>query len=173
MATIKYTIKENNTVGTHSFYAQAVSYNTLDISDLASEVAESIGVSPSTVKMVLERYAVVAERSIMRGHRVKLGDFLTFYPQISASVKDELDKEGNVVKKATADMLSIAGCKSTIGATISQAVQQQFAAGVSWKRVGESDAVAKDDGTTGGSSDSGKTPSGTGDDSGGSSQGND
>ena len=157
MATIKFTVKENTTVGTHSFYAQAVSYSTLDISDLASEVAENIGISPSTVKMVLERYAVVAERSIMRGHRVKLGDLLTFYPQISASVKDELDKEGHVVKKATADMLSIAGCKSTIGATVSQAVQQQFAAGVSWKRVGESDAVAKDDGTTGGS-----TPSGTG-----------
>lgn len=156
MATIKYQVKENNTIGTHSFYAQAVSYSTLDISDLASEVAENIGISPSTVKMVLERYAVVAERSIMRGHRVKLGDLLTFYPQISASVKDELDKEGHVVKKATADMLSIAGCKSTIGATVSQAVQQQFAAGVSWKRVGESDAVAKDDGTTGGS-----TPSGT------------
>ena len=173
MATIKYSIKENNTIGTHSFYAQAVSYSTLDISDLASEVAENIGISPSTVKMVLERYAVVAERSIMRGHRVKLGDLLTFYPQISASVKDELDKEGHVVKKATADMLNISGCKSTIGATISQAVQQQFAAGVSWKRVGENDAVAKDDSTTGGSSDSGKTPSGTGDDSGGSSQGND
>ena len=173
MATIKYQVKENNTIGTHSFYAQAVSYSTLDISDLASEVAENIGISPSTVKMVLERYAVVAERSIMRGHRVKLGDLLTFYPQISASVKDELDKEGHVVKKATADMLNISGCKSTIGATISQAVQQQFAAGVSWKRVGESDAVAKDDSTTGGSSDSGKTPSGTGDDSGGSSQGND
>ena len=157
MPTIKYQVKENNTIGTHSFYAQAVSYSTLDISDLASEVAENIGISPSTVKMVLGRYAVVAERSIMRGHRVKLGDLLTFYPQISASVKDELDKEGHVVKKATADMLSIAGCKSTIGATVSQAVQQQFAAGVSWKRVGESDAVAKDDGTTGGS-----TPSGTG-----------
>ena len=157
MAVIKYCVKENKAVGTHSFFAQAVSYSTLDISDLASEVAENIGISPSTVKMVLERYAVVAERSIMRGHRVKLGDLLTFYPQISASVKDELDKEGHVVKKATADMLSIAGCKSTIGATVSQAVQQQFAAGVSWKRVGESDAVAKGDGTTGGS-----TPSGTG-----------
>ena len=173
MATIKYQVKENNTIGTHSFYAQAVSYNTLDISDLAAEVAESIGISPSTVKMVLERYAVVAERSIMRGHRVKLGDLLTFYPQISASVKDELDKEGHVVKKATADMLNISGCKSTIGATISQAVQQQFAAGVSWKRIGENDAVAKDDSTTGGPSESGKTPSGTGDDAGGSSSGND
>lgn len=156
MATIKYSVKENNTIGTHSFYAQAVSYSTLDISDLASEVAENIGISPSTVKMVLERYAVVAERSIMRGHRVKLGDLLTFYPQISASVKDELDKDGKVVKKATADMLNISGCKSTIGATISQAVQQQFASRVSWKRVGENDAVAKDDGTTGDS-----TPGGT------------
>ena len=156
MATIKYSVKENTTVGTHSFYAQAVSYSTLDISDLAEEVAEGTTITPSLVQMIIERYATVAERNVMRGHRVKFGNLLTFYPQISASVKDELDKDGKVVKKATADMLKISGCKSTIGATISQAVQQQFAAKVSWKRAGEDDAVTKDDGTTGGS-----TPSGT------------
>lgn len=40
--------------------------------------------------------------------------------------------------------------KITVGTTVSQVVQQQFAARVSWKRVGESDAVVKDDGVTGG-----------------------
>lgn len=162
MANIKYTVKENTSIGTHSFYAQAVSYNTLDISDLAEEVAEGTTITPSLVQMIIERYATVAERNVMRGHRVKFGNLLTFYPQISASVKDELGKDGKVVKKATADMLSITGCKSTIGATISQAVQQQFAARVSWKRVGENDAVAKGDGTTGGSSSTDTTnPGGT------------
>ena len=162
MANIKYTVKENTSIGTHSFYAQAVSYNTLDISDLAEEVAEGTTITPSLVQMIIERYATVAERNVMRGHRVKFGNLLTFYPQISASVKDELDEDGKVVKKATADMLSIAGCKSTIGATISQAVQQQFAARVSWKRVGENDAVAKGDGTTDGSSSTDTTnPGGT------------
>lgn len=157
MAVIKYCVKENKAVGTHSFYAQAVSYSTLDTKDLAAEVSEGTGVDPAMVSMILNRYADVVQRNVQRGHRVKLGDVLVFYPQITASVKDEVDKDGKVTKAATADMLTLVGAKSTIGATVSQAVQQQFAAKVSWKRVGESDAVAKDDGTTGGSA-----PGGTG-----------
>ena len=161
MALIKYCIKENNAVGTHSFYAQAVSYSTLDTKDLADEVSEGTGVNPAMVTMVLNRYADVVQRNVQRGHRVKLGDVVVFFPQITASVKDEVDKDGKVTKVATADMLTLAGAKSTIGATVSQAVQQQFAARVSWKRVGENDAVAKGDGTTGGSSTTNNNPGGT------------
>ena len=118
MAIIKYQVKENTTLGTHSFFAQAVSYSTLDISDLAEEISESIGVSPALIAAIVQRYATVAERQVMRGHRVKLGDLLTLYPQISVSVKDELDEKGNVVKAITADKFSIVGAKSSIGATL-------------------------------------------------------
>ena len=117
MPTIKYQVKENNTIGTHSFYAQAVSYSTLDISDLAPAVAENIGISPSTVKMVLERYAVVAERSIMRGHRVKLGDLLTLYPQISVSVKDELDEKGKVTANQASSSIVVIDANTTLSAS--------------------------------------------------------
>ena len=159
MATIKYQVKENTTIGTHSFFAQAVSYSTLDISDLAEEISESIGVSPALIVAIIQRYATVAERQVMRGHRVKLGDLLTLYPQISVSVKDELDEKGKVVKKVTADQFTIMGAKSSIGATLSQTVQQKFASSVSWKRVGSSDTYGTsdgdntptDDGTPGGS----------------------
>ena len=150
MATIKYQVKENTTIGTHSFFAQAVSYSTLDISDLADEISESIGISPALIAAIIQRYAVVAERQVMRGHRVKLGDLLTLYPQISVSVKDELDEMGKVVKKVTADQFTIMGAKSSIGATLSQTVQQKFASSVSWKRVGSSDTYGTSDG--GGSS---------------------
>lgn len=162
MALIKYCIKENKAVGTHSFYAQAVSYSTLDIKDLADEVSEGTGVNPAMVTMVLNRYADVVQRNVQRGHRVKLGDVVVFFPQITASVKDEVDKDGKVTKVATADMLTLAGAKSTIGATVSQAVQQKFSAGVQWKRVGEDAAVAKENTPTGGGTDSGKSDSGTG-----------
>lgn len=158
MATIKYQVKENTTIGTHSFFAQAVSYSTLDISDLAEEISESIGVSPALIAAIVQRYATVAERQVMRGHRVKLGDLLTLYPQISVSVKDELDEMGKVVKKVTADQFTIMGAKSTIGATLSQTVQQKFASSVSWKRVGSSDTSGASDG--GSSSPDGGTPGG-------------
>ena len=62
MATIKYQVKENTTIGTHSFFAQAVSYSTLDISDLAEEISESIGISPALIAAIIQRYAVVAEQ---------------------------------------------------------------------------------------------------------------
>lgn len=144
MAIIKYTVKENKAVGTHSYYAQAVSYSTLDIDDLAEEVAESVGVSPFVVEAVINRYALVAEREVLRGHRVRLADLLTLYPQISASVKDKLDDQGKVLTRATAEQFTLANARSTIGATLSQTVQQNFSRHVQWKRVGEDDATAKD-----------------------------
>lgn len=175
MATIKYQVKENTTLGTHSFFAQAVSYSTLDISDLAEEISESIGISPALIAAIIQRYAVVAERQVMRGHRVKLGDLLTLYPQISVSVKDELDEKGNVVKAITADKFSIVGAKSSIGATLSQTVQQKFASSVSWKRVGSSDTYGTYDGdntpTDGGTS-GGNTGGASGGDSASSGSGN-
>lgn len=175
MATIKYQVKENTTIGTHSFFAQAVSYSTLDISDLADEISESIGVSPALIVAIIQRYATVAERQVMRGHRVKLGDLLTLYPQISVSVKDDLDEKGKVVKKATADQFTIVGAKSSIGATLSQTVQQKFASSVSWKRVGSSDITGTSDGdntpTDGGTS-GGNTGGASGGDSASSGSGN-
>jgi hypothetical protein len=139
MAIIKYSVKENNNLGTHSFYGVAQSYSTLDFDDLADDVVEGLGISPSLVKTVLDRYMLVAKRNVLRGHRVKFGDLLTIYPQLSCSVKDELNDDGTVKKAATIDMFSIAGAKSTIGATISQNVQQSFASSVSWKRVADTD----------------------------------
>jgi hypothetical protein len=155
MSIIKYQVKENNTVGTHSFYAVAQSFSTLDFNDLADDVVEGLGISPSLVKTVLDRYMLVAKRNVLRGHRVKFGDLLTIYPQISCSVKDVLNDDGTVKKPATIDMFNLAGAKSSIGATISQAVQMSFAGSVSWKRVAETDDTTSpdndpDDDTTGG-----------------------
>jgi hypothetical protein len=151
MATIKYQVKENNTLGTHSFYANAVSYSTLNFEDLADDVVEGLGISPSLVKTVLDRYMLVAKRNVLRGHRVKFGDLLTIFPQLSCSVKDEVDDDGNVIKPVTIDMFNLSGAKSSIGATISQGVQQSFAASVSWKRVSsgaDTDETPSDDGPT-------------------------
>ena len=151
MAVIKYTVKENNAVGTHSFYAATQSYSTLTCDDMKDEVVEGLGVSPDLVPTIIKRYMRVALRSAGRGHRVKLGDEITIFPQISCSVKDELNDDGTVKKAATADMLNVQNARSTIGATISHAVQQQFAQSVSWKRVSEEDdgtSDAADDPTT-------------------------
>ena len=164
MAIIKYQVKENKTLGTHSFYAQAVSYSTLDFQDLADEVTEGTGIDPDLALTVLNRYMRVAKRNVLRGHRVKFGDLLTIYPQISCSVKDELNQDGTVKTPVTIDMFNVSQAKGSIGATITQAVQQSFASSVQWKRVGDTD----DEETTDGSgNDSQNQNTGGGDDNGG------
>ena len=146
MATIKYVVKENKNIGTHSFYATTQSYSTLTCDDMKDEVVEGLGISPDLVPTIIKRYMRVALRSAGRGHRVKLGDEITIFPQISCSVKDELNDDGTVKKVATADMLNVQNAKSTIGATIAQAVQQQFASEVKWQKVGTADDTSAEQG---------------------------
>lgn len=157
MAVIPYSIKENKTLGTHSFYCQAQSFSTLSHADMADEVVEGLGISPDMVPTIIKRYMRVAIRNVQRGHRVKLADELVIYPQISCTVKDVLNDDGTVKTAATADMLNIQSAKSSIGATISQAVQAQFAKNVSWKRVGDPDDT---DTSSDSSSSDGETTSG-------------
>lgn len=162
MAVIPYSVKENKTLGTHSFYCQAQSFSTLSHADMADEVVEGLGISPDMVPTIIKRYMRVAIRNVQRGHRVKLADELVIYPQISCTVKDVLNDDGTVKTAATADMLNIQSAKSSIGATISQAVQAQFAKNVSWKRVGDPDdeqPSTNPDGSD--SSDSSSSDSGT------------
>ena len=165
MAIIKYQVKENNNLGTHSFYGVAQSYSTLDFEDLADDV--------------VDRYMLVAKRNVLRGHRVKFGDLLTIYPQLSCSVKDEMNDDGTVKKAATIEMFNLAGAKSSIGATISQNVQQSFASSVSWKRVADTDdsdttennpETTDDQESTTDTGDGGNTTGGGTDDQGGSTQ---
>ena len=161
MAVINYQVKENTTLGTHSFFCVAKSFSTLTFDDLADEVVESVGIAPSVVRTVLERYMVVAQRNVLRGHRVKMGDLLTIYPQISCTVKDEVDDDGNVIKAATADMLNIQSARGSIGATISQSVQQSFAKSVSWRRVNSNSEETADQETPADTTDP-DTPTGGG-----------
>ena len=167
MAVIKYQVNENKTLGTHSFYAQAVSFSTLTNADMAEEIVEGLGVSPEMVPTIIKRYMRVAIRNVLRGHRVKIADELTIYPQITCSVKDELNPDGTVKTVATADMLNIQRAVGSIGATIAQSVQQSFAQSVSWKRVGDTttDEDTTTDGTDSSDGDPTPTPASDGSDS--------
>ena len=60
MAVIKYVIKENTTVGTHSFFCSPKSYSTLTSDDIKDEVSEGMGLSPEIVASIIRRYMQVA-----------------------------------------------------------------------------------------------------------------
>ena len=168
MAKVKYCIKENTKVGTHSFYAIPVPNGTLDFAEVCEEACEKTSIEPSLMRAAVTEYMKAVKRNVLKGFRVAVGEqFLFVYPNLMASVKDKKDAAGNVTEVVTADKFSLAGSKSRLGATVSKKYSQQFAADVSWQRVDASGMPVEDEDITenaGGTSGSGDF---SGDDNGG------
>ena len=135
MSKIKYTVKENNRVGTHSFYAIPVPTGVLDFKELCEEACEDNTYSPEEMLGCVSRFMKTVQRETLRGFRCKLGeDFLTVYPNSEVSVKDHKDKEGNDVV-ATAAMVTANGAKSRLGCTVHKKFSAKFAQEVQWQKV--------------------------------------
>ena len=166
MAKVKYTIKENSKVGTHSFYAVPVLNGSLDFMEVCEEACENTSIEPSLMRAAVTEYMKAVKRNVLKGFRCAVGEqFLFVYPNLEASLKDKKDDQGNILEVATAAKFSLAGAKSRLGASVSPKYSAQFAAEVSWQRVDASGAVVEDEditdnGTTPAPSGGGDTPSG-------------
>lgn len=164
MAKVKYTVKENSKVGTHSFYAVPVVNGSLDFMEVCEEACENTSIEPSLMRAAVAEYMKAVKRNVLKGFRCAVGEqFLFVYPNLMASVKDKKDAQGNVIEAATIDMFNLAGAKSRLGASVSPKYSAQFAAEVSWQRVDASGAVIDDEDIT----DNGETPAPSGGNNGG------
>ena len=160
MAKVKYIIKENTKVGTHSFYAVPVTNGTLDFMEVCEEACENTSIEPSLMRAAVTEYMKAVKRNVLKGFRVAVGEqFIYLYPNLEASLKDQKDAQGNITEVATIEKFNLAGAKSRLGATVSKKYSAQFAAEVSWQRVDASGAAIEEEDIT----DGGDTPSGGGD----------
>ena len=160
MAKVKYIIKENTKVGTHSFYAVPVPNGTLDFMEVCEEACENTSIEPSLMRAAVTEYMKAVKRNVLKGFRCALGEqFIFVYPNLEASLKDKKDAQGNITEVATIEKFTLAGAKSRLGATVSPKYSAQFAAEVSWQRVDASGAAIEEEDIT----DGGDTPSGGGD----------
>ena len=159
MAKVKYTIKENTKVGTHSFYAMPVPNGTLDFMEVCEEACENTSIEPSLMRAAVTEYMKAVKRNVLKGFRCALGEqFIFVYPNLEASLKDKKDAQGNIIEVAKIEDFTLAGAKSRLGATVSKKYSAQFAAEVSWQRVDASGAVVEDEDIT----DNGDTPAPSG-----------
>ena len=160
MAKVKYTIKENTKVGTHSFYAMPVPNGTLDFMEVCEEACENTSIEPSLMRAAVTEYMKAVKRNVLKGFRCALGEqFIYVYPNLEASLKDKKDAQGNIIEVAKIEDFTLAGAKSRLGATVSKKYSAQFAAEVSWQRVDASGAAIEDEDIT----DNGDTPAPSGD----------
>ena len=173
MAKLKYYAKENSKVGTHSWYAVPVPNGTLSFNEVCAEACRNTSIEQSFMRAAVEEFMKTVQLNVLKGFRVSLGDqFLTIYPNLNASVKDGVDKDGKPFV-ATAKMLTANKGKSRLGASVSISFSQEFARQVSWQKVDartgapveDEEDIVVDNG--GGANSGGDTPTPGGDDNGG------
>lgn len=158
MAKVKYTIKENKKVGTHSFYAIPVPNGTLDFMEVCEEACENTSIEPSLMRAAVAEYMKAVKRNVLKGFRCAVGEqFIYVYPNLEASLKDKKDAQDNIIEVAKIEDFTLAGAKSRLGATVSKKYSAQFAADVSWQRVDASGAAIDEDDII---DDGGDTPGG-------------
>ena len=136
MAKIKYYVKENNKTGRHSWYAIPKFSGTLSFTELCEEACDDNTYSVEEMTGCVSKFMKIVQREATRGFRCKLGtDFLTVYPNIQCSVKDELNQDGTVKKAAEAKDVRAQNAKSRLGCTVSPKYSLLFANSVSWQKV--------------------------------------
>ena len=147
MPKVKYIVRENTKVGTHSFYAQAINTGTLTFDEMCDKACDKTSIEPSLMKAAVTEYMKKAQELLLMGYRVPLGDqFLFIYPSINVSVKDQINETtGEVIKPATADMVKVASAIGKVGASVSPKFSKHFDLEVGWQRIDDKGQELPDD----------------------------
>lgn len=136
MAKIRFCVKENNSTGTHSFYAVPLLNGTLTFDELCTEASVKTGIEPGIVQAAVTEYIRTVRRNLLKGFRTQVGkDFLTVYPTLRMSVKDETDGKGRVIRPATARMVNATLAKGRVEAVMNRKFTQAFVSEVNWQKV--------------------------------------
>ena len=94
----------------------------------------------------VSKFMKVVQREAARGFRCKQGtDFLTVYPNIQCSVKDELNPDKTVKKAAESKDVKANNAKSRLGCTVSPKYSLLFANSVSWQKVDKNGNVIEEE----------------------------
>ena len=119
---------------------------TLSFNELCEEACEDNTYSVEEMTGCVSKFMKVVQREAARGFRCKLGtDFLTVYPNIQCSVKDELNPDKTVKKAAESKDVKANNAKSRLGCTVSPKYSLLFANSVSWQKVNKNGNVIEEE----------------------------
>jgi len=143
---IPYYARENTKVGVHSFYPQPLPKGTFGFERMCRKAAKNTTIEVHTVRAAVQEYMKCAQEALLEGNRVEIGEqFVTLWPNLKGSIKDELNQDGTVKKAATAKDLTANKCKSRVGATVSSVFSAEFERQVSWVKTDKTGAPVEDD----------------------------
>ena len=136
---------------------------------MCKKAAKNTTVEEDTVRQAVREYMKVAQEALLEGYRVEIGDqFVTLWPNLRGSVKDELNQDGTVKTVVTAKDLTANKCKSRVGATVNPVFSSEFERMVKWVKTDKAGNVIDDeDDTLTNDETQGNEPQGTGENAGG------
>lgn len=142
---IKYYARENDKVGTHSFFAQAIPNGTYGFEEICRQASRNTSIEAHTIRAAVEEYLNIVMQKLCDGFRVEVGpQFLTCSPSLVSKVKDEVDKNGVIKKVCTADDLTASGGKSRVKVVVHSDFSYEFANSVKWQKTDRAGNVIDD-----------------------------
>ena len=177
MSKVKYRVREfvpkgQQSLGTHSWFAEVVISNDVDNAELARKIAARTGFKAYECQAVVAAIADIVAEEVLESNRVSLANeqgtkLVSIYPRVSGSVTDA-DVQKNQDKypgKSVAEegMLTPDLLTWTLGATVGIKYSQQFALNKQAQKVKTVSAAADSDdegGETPAPSGGGVTPGG-------------
>lgn len=177
MSKVKYRVREfvpkgQQSLGTHSWFAEVVISNDVDNAELARKIAARTGFKAYECQAVVAAIADIVAEEVLESNRVSLANeqgtkLVSIYPRVSGSVTDA-DVQNNQDKypgKSVAEegMLTPDLLTWTLGATVGIKYSQQFALNKQAQKV-KTVSTAADSDDEGGET---PAPSGGGDTPGG------
>ena len=152
----EFTPKDNQTMGVHSWFAEAVIDNDITNNELAKRIAARTGFKSYECQAVVAAIADIVAEEVLESNRVVLADengnnLVSLYPKVSGSVSDN-DVQANPTKyagatKATEEMVTDDMLTWTIGATVGIKFSKRFAIEKQAQKV---KTVSADDDSDGG-----------------------
>ena len=146
---IAYYARENAKVGVHSFFPQPTNLKTFGFDRMCKKAAKNTTIEEHTVRAAVTEYMKVAQEALLEGNRVEIGEqFVTLWPNLKGSVKDELNEDGTVKRVVTAKDLTANKCRSRVGATVNSAFSNEFARQVKWVKTDKAGNVIEEEDDT-------------------------
>lgn len=143
---VSYYARENTKIGVHSFFPQPVFKGTFGFDRMCKKAANNTTIEEHTVRAAVMEYMKVAKEALLEGNRVEIGEqFVTLWPNLKGSVRDELNDDGTVKKAVTASDLRASKCKSRVSATVNAVFSSEFERRVSWQKTDKTGAPIIDE----------------------------
>lgn len=172
MSKVKYRVREytptqNQSLGSHSFFAETVINNRIDNAELARKIAARTGFKAYECQAIVAAIADIVAEEVLESNSVCLANeqgiqLVSIYPKVTGSISDKDVQDNpekyNNAQVATEEMLTPDMLTWSLGATVGVKFSKQFAISKQAQKVKTTTTEVNENNEGESSEDNGNTP---------------